>query len=167
MQANKTKILNLFSLQFFIRNGITYDLDRTALRMDEENTCHKLLDDILTFSEIIYQYVHLDQKPYIMKEIQKTLYLLNRSLIFTFNSYFHTCFTKFRPYLPQGVNVIRAQIHRINNIIYFVHRNVVISRSCHHLSAKFHIISVNTDLVAVIYTLKYFIAVQLSGAICK
>ena len=144
-----------------------YDLDGTALRMDQENTCHKLLDDIVTFSEIIYQYVHLDQIPYIMKEIQKILYMANRSLIFTFNSYFHTCFTKFRPYLPQGVNVIRAQIHRINNIICFVQRNVTISTSCHHLSAKSRITSVNRDLVAVIYTLKYFIAVQLSGAICK
>ena len=135
--------------------------------MDKEITSHKLLDDILTFNEIIYPYIHLDQELKITREIQKMLNVINRSLIFTFNTYLRTAFTKFRPYLPNTVNVLRAQVHRINNIIYFVHRNVVMSYSCHHLSARECIKSVNRDLLAIIYAIKHFIAAQLTGAVAK
>ena len=151
----------------FHRKEITYDLNGTHLRMDEEITSHKLLDDILTFNEIIYPYIHLDQELKITREIQKMLNVINRSLIFTFNTYLQTAFTKFRPYLPNTVNVLRAQVHRINNIIYFVHRNVVMSYSCHHLSTRECIKSVNCDLLAIIYTIKHFIAAQLTGAVAK
>ena len=149
------------------RKEITYDLKGTHLRMDKEITSHKLLEDILTFNEIIYPYIHLDQELKITREIQKMLNVINRSLIFTFNTYLRTAFTKFRPYLPNTVNVLRAQVQRINNIIYFVHRNIVMSYSCHHLSARERIKSVNRDLLAIIYAIKHFIAAQLTGAVAK
>ena len=151
----------------FHRKEITYDLNGTHLRMDKEITSHKLLDDILTFNEIIYAYIHLDQEVKITREIQKMLNVINRSLIFTFNTYLRTAFTKFRPYLPNTVNVLRAQVHRINNIIYFVHRNIVIFYSCGHLSATECIKSVNRDLLAIIYAIKHFIAARLTGAVAK
>ena len=135
--------------------------------MDKEITSHKLLEDILTFNEIIYPYIHLVQELKITREIQKMLNVINRSLIFTFNTYLRTTFTKFRPYLPNTVNVLRAQVHRINNIIYFVHTNVVMSYYCHHLSARERIKSVNRDLLAIIYAIKHFIAAQLTGAVAK
>ena len=151
----------------FNRKEITYDLSGTRLRMDEEITSHKLLDDILTFNEIIYPYIHLDQELKITREIQKMLNVINRSLIFTFNTYLRTAFTKFRPHLPNTVNVLWTQVHRINNIIYFVHRNVVMSYSCRHLSTRECIKSVNCDLLAIIYAIKHFIAAQLSGAVAR
>ena len=151
----------------FHRKEITYDLNGTCLRMDQEITSHKLLDDILTFNKIIYPYIHLDQELKITREIQKMLNVINRSLIFTFNTYLPTTFTKFRPYPPDTVNVLWAQVHRINSIIYFEHRNIVMSYSCHHLSARECIKSVNRDLLAIIYAIKHFIAAQLTGAVAK
>ena len=132
-----------------------------------ERSAHRQMDEILTFHEITYKYIYEDQSEKVMREIRKMLYMVNTCLVKAFNSYLDTNFTKFKPFLPTPVNVMRAQIHRNANIIYFVNRKVNFQVACPHLSNAERINRLNKDLMAIISSFKYFVAAQLSTAVFK
>ena len=117
---------------------------------------------MLTLMEIIYTYIHWDQKMSTMKEIKEMLYAINRCLANTYNTHFPTNFTKFRPFLPSQVNVLQAQIHRNAYLIYHVNHKIDVFKICAH---KY--IDASMNLLVMLEHVQRFIAVHLSQAKAK
>ena len=112
--------------------------------------------------EIIYMYIHWDKEKSKMREINEILNEVNQCLTKTYNHFLLTDFTKFRPYLPIQVNILRAKIHRNANLIYFINRKVDLFKyppsDCMYVSVQ---------LLIIVENLKHFIAVKLTGAKAK
>ena len=133
----------------------------TNLPLKNPNTVHKLGEDLLTFMEIIYTYIHLDQRPETMREINLILNAINYCLATSYNT-LGTNFTKFRPYLPLKVNILRAKIHRNCNLIYAINCNVDLFKITLKQCTR-----VSIELLIILQNVKHFIAVKLTGEKAK
>ena len=134
----------------------------TLLPICDPNTVHRLGEDLITFMQIIYQYIHWDQEMSKMHEIKEMLYSMKECLTVTYNTYFGTTFTKFRPFLPSQVNVLRAQIHRNTNLIYHINHKVDLFKICSKKN-----MNVTIQLLIILDHVKHFIAVKLTSAKAK
>ena len=132
------------------------------LPLKDPNSVHKIGEDILTFLEIIYMYIHWDQEKSKMREINEILNAVNQCLTKSYNHFLLMEFTKFRLYLPIQVNILRAKIHRNANLIYFINCKVDLFKyppsDCMYVSVQ---------LLIIVEHLKCFIAVKLTGAKAK
>ena len=134
----------------------------TELPLRDMQTLNKLGEDLITFLEIVYQYVHWDQTDSVMRKMKDFLYNLNTCLADSYNVMLSTDFSKFCPYLPTKVNVMHAQILRNINMICHVNRKVDLTKMCPK-----HYIETNIQLVIMLAHTKCFIAVELTTAKAK
>ena len=128
----------------------------------DPNTVHRFGEDLITYLQIIYPYIHWEQEKCTMNEIKELLYAINKCLTLSYNIYFCTNFSKFRPFLPSQVNVLRAQLHRNVNLVYDINRKIDVFQ----IPNKKYI-HVSIQLLLIIQHVKRFLAVKLTSAKAK
>ena len=148
-------------LSSFVFSFLRYQ-KMTERPLCDPNTVHRFGEDLITYLQIIYPYIHWEQEKSTMNDIKELLYAINKCLTLSYNTYFCTDFSRFRPFLPSRVNVLRAQLHRNVNLVYYINRKIDVFQ----IPKKIYI-HVSIQLLLILQHVKHFVAVKLTTAKAK